>query len=240
MEGNSSMLCDNDEYDQSWERAYNKGEQLNRYPFDIIVSIVMRTFKNVKDRKAIKVLDLGCGVGNNSLFFAREGFSITGVDASKSAIHHANDRFKTENLTGDFHILDFSELDKLDTHFDLVIDRQSLSGQSFASAQKTVNMISSVLKTDGLFLSMFYNVDHSGYSECLKHAIRQENNTFVFPNKPSKSFSGSRRVTLLDASLHAKLFKNFQILEMYNHVNVSLKGNSDSDIGEYISLLKKC
>jgi SAM-dependent methyltransferase len=234
------MALDDKDYDQSWEKAYGKGEQLNRYPYDMIVSIVIRLFKSIKDKKTIKVLDLGCGAGNNSAFLAKEGFTITGIDASKSAIQYVTERFNAENLDGEFHVLDFSKLDQLNSKFDLVIDRQSLSTQSFANAKKIARAINSLLNTNGLFLSMFYNIDHPGFSECLKHASRQENNTFLFPDKPSVNFSGARRITLLDTKLHEELYKDFQIVEMYNHIVKSIKGNSFSEMGEYISLLKKC
>lgn len=76
-------------FDVSWEDLYSKGRMLNRYPHDRVVSIAFKYFGSVKNRANVRILDLGCGAGNNSWFFAREGFDVTGIDASETAIKFA-------------------------------------------------------------------------------------------------------------------------------------------------------
>src|SRR5216683_3208430 len=51
-------------------------------------------------------IDLGCGTGSNSLYFAERGFTVTGVDLSSKAIELARARPVTSKthvrfLTGD-------------------------------------------------------------------------------------------------------------------------------------------
>ena len=69
-----------------WERNYKK-KRYNSYPYDKVVSIILRTYPIKKNRKKIKVLDLGCGGGNNTEFLAKEGFDVYAVDGSKEAIN---------------------------------------------------------------------------------------------------------------------------------------------------------
>src|SRR6266536_3320200 len=113
--------------DPAWERdIYGAGRQLNRYPFDAVVSFV---FANApaKPRSETKILEIGCGAGNNLWFAAREGFAVTGIDTSPSAIAYARDRFRSERLAGEFHVAPFSSLPFPDDRFDLVIDRAAVS-----------------------------------------------------------------------------------------------------------------
>jgi SAM-dependent methyltransferase len=49
-----------------------------------------------------KVLDLCCGVGRHSLAFARRGFTVTGVDITKSYLEAARESAAAENLEIEF------------------------------------------------------------------------------------------------------------------------------------------
>lgn len=73
-----------------------------------------------------KILDLGCGMGWTSIFFAKQGYDVIGIDISEDAIKHANIRKKQEKiknlkfLSGDYEDLNFNN------EFDCVIFISSL------------------------------------------------------------------------------------------------------------------
>ena len=48
------------------------------------------------------VVDMGCGSGRDALFFASQGHSVIGVDASKSAIDHCSEMARNTNLRARF------------------------------------------------------------------------------------------------------------------------------------------
>src|SRR3954469_2689537 len=59
-----------------------------------------------------RVLDLGCGTGWTSLFFARSGYEVTGVDISPDMVRHASERRDREGLEHlQYATADYEELD---------------------------------------------------------------------------------------------------------------------------------
>lgn len=148
----------------TWESIYSEGKALNRYPFDQVVSFIYRNFSRSKPRSGTKILEIGCGAGNNLWFAAREGFTVAGVDDSPSAIEFARKRFADEGLVGDLRVADFIHLPFAENTFDFVIDRAALTCSPFADAQKTVAEVQRVLAPDGKFFFNPYSDRHSSYA----------------------------------------------------------------------------
>ena len=147
-----------------WEKQiYGNGNHLNKYPFDNVVTFVNRNYPKDKNRKDIRILEVGCGSGNNLWFAAREGFSVTGIDGSSSAINYAIERFKNEKLEGTFIVGDFTDLPFDDDYFDLVIDRGSIVCVNLDGAKKAISQVKRVLKSSGLFFLNLYSDRHSSY-----------------------------------------------------------------------------
>jgi SAM-dependent methyltransferase len=65
-----------------------------------------------------KILDLGCGPGWTSLFLARAGFDVLGVDISERMIEVARERGVAENNPARFQVADMEELDLEERDFD--------------------------------------------------------------------------------------------------------------------------
>jgi SAM-dependent methyltransferase len=65
-----------------------------------------------------RVLDLGCGPGWSSLFLARAGWKVVGVDISERMIEIARDRADRENVPVTFAVADLENLDLDQRDFD--------------------------------------------------------------------------------------------------------------------------
>jgi SAM-dependent methyltransferase len=143
-------------FDPSWEGSiYAKGLQLNRYPFDPVVSFIFRHAPREKPRSDIRILEVGCGAGNNLWFAAREGYQVAGIDGSRSAIEYARQRFAEEGLAGSFCTGDFTdELPFEDGSFDLAIDRLAVSYSGLTGGRRAVADVRRVLVPNGRF---FFN-----------------------------------------------------------------------------------
>lgn len=67
-----------------------------------------------------RVLDVGCGLGNDTARFASGGAFVTGIDLSPRAIQLARCNFAQRSLSGEFRVMDGERLDFADAQFDLV------------------------------------------------------------------------------------------------------------------------
>ena len=150
-------------FDEHWETdIYIRGNHVNRYPFDHVVTTVFKYFGG-HDRSQVDILELGCGTANNIAFLAQEGFRATGVDGSISAIEIGKKFLKSKNLEANLECFDFTNLGRFtDNSFDMVIDRGSITHNSRDAIVSTISEVRRVLKNGGVFLSHIFSDHHSG------------------------------------------------------------------------------
>ena len=77
------------------ELVYDKYYQKEDY-FGKAYSELLDFFE--KQPKSLKILDLGCGQGRDSIPLARMGFEVKGIDNSKVGIDQLNKKAREENL----------------------------------------------------------------------------------------------------------------------------------------------
>lgn len=69
-----------------------------------------------------RVLDVGCGSGENSRYLASLGLSVVGVDGSPNAIAQARAAADAEGMEVEFQVADAFDLQALGRRFDTVLD----------------------------------------------------------------------------------------------------------------------
>src|SRR5579864_1225912 len=102
----------------SFEAAYLEGSP----PWDIgraqpeLVSLAQA------GRITGRVIDLGCGTGENALYLATSGLDVVGVDASPEAIRQAREKASRRGIAVTFDIADVLELHDYREDFDTATD----------------------------------------------------------------------------------------------------------------------
>lgn len=225
-------------FNKSWEQnIYPKSRQMNEYPYDLLISIVARKFFKIPlaKRKNVKVLDLGCGAGNNSKFFAEKGFDLYGIDGSKTAIEICKQKFEQWKLSGTFTVGDFLNLPYKNNFFDLVIDRESLYANKFNDIKRAVDQIYSKLKSGGLVVSFIYNVSHQ--DKDLGREI--EKNTYM--DFKSGTFQDTGVVHFVDMKEVLELYRKFHIENILDHSIREVYNKSERilEFDEYVIIASK-
>lgn len=69
-----------------------------------------------------RVLDAGCGTGENALYLAAHGHVVTGVDAAATAVEHARVKADRRGIAAEFAVCDARDLPGYERQFDTVLD----------------------------------------------------------------------------------------------------------------------
>ncbi|OGF30832.1 hypothetical protein A3H09_00795 [Candidatus Falkowbacteria bacterium RIFCSPLOWO2_12_FULL_45_13] len=226
-------------FDKKWEKnIYSQSRQLNEYPYDLVVSIFANNFYRLKfgDRRKIKILDLGCGAGNHSKFFAEQGFGVSGLDGSASAVKHCREKFKKLGLAGDFRQGDFIALPYPDNYFTACLDRESLYANRHKDIKSAIAQVYKKLKPGGLFVSFMFNDFHPDKKLGEKIESRTYDNF-----KPGTSFYDSGKAHLASKNEIIKLFSQFKIKNIMRHSLTEVYGPTEKlmQSDEYIIIANK-
>lgn len=69
-----------------------------------------------------RVLDAGCGPGDNAIYLAERGYSVTGVDGSATVLGTARERAAARGVRADFQVADATTMEGVPQEFDTVLD----------------------------------------------------------------------------------------------------------------------
>ncbi len=201
-----------------WENIFISNEW-GKYPPISLVKFIAKNFYKVSNRKQIKILEIGSGPGANLWFVAREGFTVYGIDFSKTACEKAFDRLNSEGLSdriGEVLIGDYADmLAKFeDSFFDAIIDVESLYCNSFERSRQIIDLIFSKLKPGGLMFSQTFSDKTWGVEG------EQIDYHAVMPTEGPMAHKGYTRFTTFEdiERLYSKdgnQIKNIELLELH-------------------------
>jgi cyclopropane fatty-acyl-phospholipid synthase-like methyltransferase len=110
------------------------------------------------------VLDIGCGTGENALFFAGEGYEVWGIDSTPKAILKANEKASKRGLQVHFLVLSALDLSRLNRKFDTATDSGLFHTLSDEDRPVYVNNLAAILSPAGkYFMLCFSDQEPAGY-----------------------------------------------------------------------------
>ena len=194
-------------YKENWEEIFSaKGTFFNDVHSDL------KLFVESLNKK-IKILDLGCGSGRHTVFFASEGFDVTGIDSAKKGIEITQEIIDEKNLRVKLICKDFYEkLPFGDNTFDVVVSTQAMHHNRLYYIKKLTDEIKRVLKQSGkIFITVpkIKDIFH-------KEPLEIEKNTFI----PTKGNEQGVVHHYFDISEIKEMFSDFEIEikeDVYNH-----------------------
>ncbi|MGV2831885.1 class I SAM-dependent methyltransferase [Myxosarcina sp. GI1(2024)] len=138
--------------------------------------------QEINYNKNCKILDIGCGTGRHSIELAKRGYTVVGIDLSKSLLQRAREKAAAQNLQIAFLQCDARNLTYLN-EFDLVImlceggfSLMETDEMNFQILQNAANALKPKGKLIFTTLNALFPLFHS-VKEFLDSQVQEENST---------------------------------------------------------------
>ena len=109
-----------------------------------------------------RVLDAGCGTGEQALFLAARGHDALGIDGAEAAIARARRKARDRRLLTRFMVWDVLDLERLDETFDTVVDVGLFHVFDDDERARYVAALASVVAPDGRVFVMCFSEREPG------------------------------------------------------------------------------
>ena len=124
-----------------------------------------KNIEEVLDCQSGSVLELGCGSGNDAIWFAKKGFNVTAVDISEKEINLAKE--KSKGISNINYIIDDVHSFSTEEKFDIIYDRGCIHNNQDMVGDRSLQILFSklhqMLKDDGKIIILTGNPNHADH-----------------------------------------------------------------------------
>ena len=104
-----------------------------------------------------RVLDVGCGTGEQVMLAATHGAEAMGVDIAELAIQRAREKAEERGINATFQVADAMHLDRLGRQFDVITDSGVFHVFSDDERPPFVSSLRSALRPGGIYYMMCFS-----------------------------------------------------------------------------------
>ena len=193
---------------QAWNQEYSIAQGIPTSTRTTPSSAVKRLLEYIKKHRletGKKTIDLGCGIGRNTLYLVEQGYRVTAVDFAESALekfHHTLEKSPYSDRVTLKQIDLAKPLPFADDSFDIAIDivtTMSLTPQEIVGLEAELRRI---MRPDGLFLTY----------------VLSDDDGFLAATAPSQTTTTIKKTGITDNYFSEKrlreLYKHWHVLEL--------------------------
>lgn len=131
-----------------WNRSLTKDTayKFNKNPNQLLV-------ESIKGKRPGKALDLGMGQGRNTIYLAKVGWDVTGIDIANEAVDFANTRAKKEKINITTELIPIEQFQFGVNKWDLIVHVY----EGCLDDEKRIQKIIMSLKPRGIFVFEFFH-----------------------------------------------------------------------------------
>ncbi len=143
-----------------WDGRYAQARLYGTAP----TSVARELARLFRRERAVSILDAGCGSGRDALFYAREGFTVTGLDLSVQAIRWAREEAAKEGVAVSLISGDLLTTKLVEGSFDAVVAIHLVHLQPEPVRRAMVNRLWSLTRDGGLIAMANYATEEAGFT----------------------------------------------------------------------------
>jgi SAM-dependent methyltransferase len=132
---------------QQWNEAFKRGGRI----FTEVQEDIPSVSAIFKKRDVKRILDLGFGTGRHTVYFAREGFDVYGIDVAREGLRLTRSWLEEGDLTAHLKIGNiYDGLPYPDRFFDAIVSSQVMHHAKIDAIRSLIKEMERVLRFHGL------------------------------------------------------------------------------------------
>jgi len=192
-----------------WNKTYNKSDAFGTGP----TKLAVLAYKPMIENRVKTILELGCGQGRDSLFFAEKGYMVTAIDFSENAINFLKEIIEQRQIKNlKVKLQDVTMKFNFKNKFDCVYSNLTLQFFDKSELVDIFAKVSKALQKNHLFI---FSTKKSG-DKYYNVGKKVDNNAFIL--------NGITRYFFEQKEIENMLEKFFEIKEFEKNSHTNLDG----------------
>ena len=178
-------IYDNDAFYENFKKI--RESELN---FNDVIETPIIT-KMLPDLKGKKILDIGCGMGQHAMQYAKSGaLSVLGIDISEKMLSYAKENNSDESIT--YRKMALEDLEQLNETFDVITSSLAFDyAEDFGSLMKTIH---AKLNENGVCVFSMSHPISTAYDGVYDRYTRTEQGERLYANLHNYGIEGLRQI----------------------------------------------